>query len=59
MTSLAFMLVLVPEPVWNTSSGKLRVVPALRDLERGLLDGRGTLGVEAVEIECWWSPRPT
>ena len=42
ITSLAFMLLLVPEPVWNTSIGKLRVVPALGDLERGLLDRERT-----------------
>src|SRR4051812_27869962 len=30
---------------------ELRIVPAFRHFERGLLDGRGALGVETVEIE--------
>ena len=35
ITSLAFMLVEVPEPVWKMSSGKWRVELAVEDLARG------------------------
>ena len=38
ITSLAFMLLDVPEPVWKTSIGNCVVVLAVGDLERGLLD---------------------
>ncbi len=49
MTSFAFMFVLVPEPVWNTSIGKVRVVLACGDLGRGRVDGGGHVGLQQIE----------
>ena len=58
ITSLAFMLVLVPEPVWNTSIGKLRVVPAGGHLRRRRIDRRRDSRFEQLAGACWRAPRP-
>ncbi len=50
MTSLAFMFVEVPEPVWKTSIGNWRVVLAGGDLLGGFLDARGAALGEQAEL---------
>ena len=47
ITSLAFMLLEVPEPVWKTSMREVLVVLARRDRAGRLLDRRGLLGARA------------
>ena len=46
MTSLAFMFELVPEPVWNTSTGNWSSCVAGHHLGGGGLDGGGDVGVD-------------
>ena len=50
ITSLTFMLVCVPEPVCQTSSGKLIVQFAVGDVLRHFGDGVGAAPVERAEI---------
>ena len=50
ITSLAFMLELVPEPVWKTSMGNASSWSAGGDLSGGGLDGPGRIGVEHAEL---------
>ena len=50
ITSLTFMLVWVPDPVCQTTSGKLIVELAVDDLLRGLDDRLGAPRVERSEL---------
>ena len=50
ITSLAFMLDCVPEPVCQTTSGKCVVELAVDDFLRGLDDGLAELRVEPAEL---------
>ena len=58
MTSLAFMLLLVPDPVWNTSIGKCASWRPVGHLQRRPLDGEGPDPVEITEFEIGPSRRP-
>ena len=58
MTSFAFMLVLVPEPVWNTSIGKLRVVLARGHFGGRGIDGRRHVRARADRAACWRARPP-
>ena len=50
MTSLAFMLVEVPEPVWKMSSTNSAVPLSIGDLLGGLDDGRGQFRFESAQF---------
>jgi hypothetical protein len=58
ITSLAFMLVLVPLPVWNTSIGNSRVSRAGSDLVRRGFDRSRAIGVEQAERAGSRAPPP-
>ena len=51
MTSLAFMFVLVPEPVWKMSRGKWASVCAVCDFGAGALNCRRHVGIQLTQIE--------
>ena len=57
MTSLAFMLVEVPEPVWKISSTNSASHFAVGDLLRGLDDGRGQVRLAVRPIPGWSARR--
>ena len=50
MTSLVFMLLDVPEPVWNTSIGKCSSQSPAATVAAAVGDGAGDLRVEDAEI---------